>query len=54
MVVLAALIGATSAVGGLRAAMMLDTPVGPTIVCAAVGIFAISVVATGLRRLTRG
>lgn len=54
MVVLAALIGATSAVGGLRAAMMLDTPVGPTIVCVAVGIFAISVVAKGLRRLTRG
>jgi zinc transport system permease protein len=38
----AAVIGALSAVLGLRAAMVLDTPAGPTIVCAAAVIFALT------------
>jgi len=46
---LAAVLGAISAVGGLRVALMLDTPVGPTIVCVAAALFAIGTVVTKLR-----
>lgn len=40
MALIAAVIGAASAVGGLRAAYVFDTPAGPTIVCLAAVIFA--------------
>ena len=42
MAVIAAIIGAISAAVGLRAAFILDTPAGPTIVCVAALIFAAS------------
>ena len=42
MAVLATLIGAISALGGLFMALRLDTPVGPSIVCVAAGIFAVA------------
>ncbi len=42
MAIVAAIIGALSAVLGLRAAFVLDTPAGPTIVCVAALIFAAS------------
>ena len=38
---LAAVIGGVSALGGLRIAMIFDTPVGPTIVCVAAALFAV-------------
>ncbi len=44
MAVIAALIGGVSALGGLRAAYHFDTPTGPTIVCLAAIVFAISTV----------
>ena len=47
-----ALIGAGAGVLGLGAAFRLDTPTGPTIVCAAVAIFA-AVTALGLIRRPR-
>jgi zinc transport system permease protein len=40
MAVFAALIGAGSAVAGLRGAFWLDTPAGPSIVCVAAILFA--------------
>jgi len=40
MALIAALIAASSALGGLRASFAMDTPTGPTIVCAAALIFA--------------
>jgi zinc transport system permease protein len=43
------LIGALSAVGGLRGAWVFDTPAGPSIVCAAAGLFVIIGVWTALR-----
>ena len=46
---LAAVLGAISAVGGLRVALMLDTSVGTTIVCLAAALFAIGTVVTKLR-----
>lgn len=46
---LAAVLGAISAVAGLKVAVMLDTPVGPTIVCVAAALFAIGTVVTKLR-----
>lgn len=42
MAALSMLIGGLSALGGLRLAMELNTPVGPTIVCVAAGVFALS------------
>ena len=39
-IVIAAAIGAFSAVTGLRAAYMFDTPAGPSIVCVAAILFA--------------
>lgn len=41
MAVIAALIGAVSAVVGLRTASFLDTPAGPSIVCTAVVFFVV-------------
>jgi zinc transport system permease protein len=42
MVLIASAIGGLSALGGLGAAWQFDTPAGPTIVCAAALIFALS------------
>jgi zinc transport system permease protein len=39
MAILACIIGAASAVVGLRAAFVLDTPAGPSIVCVAATFF---------------
>ena len=49
MAVLAAMIGAASAVGGLEVSLLLDTPTGPTMVAVAAGIF---LIALPLSRLT--
>lgn len=49
MAVVAAIIGATSALVGLRAAYVLDTPAGPSIVCVAAVIFAVSSLLKGVR-----
>lgn len=50
MVLVAGLIGAVAAVLGLGAAFRLDTPTGPTIVCAAAVMFTLAtLVATGRR-----
>lgn len=49
MAVIAALIGAASAVVGLRAAYVLDTPAGPSIVCVAALVFAATSVIRGLK-----
>ena len=45
----AALLGAASALGGLWAAWVFDTPAGPSIVCVAAGFFAVSTAGGGLR-----
>ncbi len=50
MAVVAALIGACSALGGLWAAFILDAPTGPSIVCAAAVIFSITTVFGALTR----
>ena len=42
MAVLAMGIGALAALGGLQVAVMADTPVGPTIVCAAVAVYVLA------------
>ncbi len=42
MAVIAALIGAVSALGGLQASFSFDTPTGPTIVCIAAVLFALA------------
>jgi len=42
MALIAGVIGAASAIAGLRAALVLDTPAGPTIVCVAAIVFAIT------------
>lgn len=49
MAVVAALIGGTSAIVGLRAAYVLDTPAGPSIVCFAAVIFASTSIFGALR-----
>ena len=52
MAVTTGLIGAAAGLGGLGAAFRLDTPTGPTIVCAAVAIFALATLFTlGRRRV---
>lgn len=50
MATLAALAGSVAVLSGLRGAMILDTPAGPSIVCAAAAIFAVS----SLLALVRG
>ncbi|AUQ60650.1 iron chelate uptake ABC transporter family permease subunit [Phaeobacter inhibens] len=42
MTIIAAVTGAISALGGLQLAFMFDTPTGPTIVCLAACLFALS------------
>lgn len=49
MAAVSALIGGVAALGGLLLSIRLDTPVGPTIVCLAAGIFAGSAVLSGIR-----
>lgn len=49
MAVIAALIGAISALGGLGAAYQFDTPTGPTMVCLAATLFALSTVVSSFR-----
>ena len=49
MAVLASVIGAASAIGGLEASLLLDSPTGPTIVAFAAGIFLVSLIVTQLR-----
>ncbi|WP_298261000.1 metal ABC transporter permease [uncultured Litoreibacter sp.] len=49
MAVIAAAIGGVSSLGGLKLAYDYDTPAGPTIVCVAAGLFALTSV-FGLRR----
>lgn len=43
-------VAAISALGGLGASLQFDTPAGPSIVAVAAGIFAVSAVASALRR----
>ena len=50
MAALAALLGVAATLIGLRGAFVLDTPAGPSIVCAAAIVFAL----TGLLRAVRG
>lgn len=50
MAILAAGIGIAAALVGLRVSYILDTPTGPTIVCVAAVLFALSSVTAGLRR----
>ena len=54
MAVMATLIAATSALGGLRASFHFDTPTGPTIVCVAALIFAATTIGNGLLRRRKG
>jgi zinc transport system permease protein len=49
MAIGAVTIGAAAALGGLWAALMLDTPTGPTIVCVAALLFLISAVVGAIR-----
>ncbi len=48
MALIAALIAAAAALGGLRASFAMDTPTGPTIVCAAAMIFAATTLGSSL------
>jgi zinc transport system permease protein len=50
MALIAAIIGALSALGGLQLAFTFDTPTGPTIVCLAAVLFAASSLGDTLRR----
>jgi len=54
MAVMAALAGAASVAGGLYASLFYDTPSGPSIVAAALGLFIVSLVPGGrfVRRIT--
>jgi zinc transport system permease protein len=51
MAVLAMAAGALAAVSGLAASFRWDTPTGPTIVCAAAAVFAVSALGNGIRRM---
>ncbi|MGO2131814.1 MAG: metal ABC transporter permease [Halomonas sp.] len=50
MALLATVVGAASTTGGLQAAYWLDTPTGPTIVCLAAILFALSSLVSQIRR----
>ncbi|NIZ10753.1 metal ABC transporter permease [Pseudooceanicola sp. HF7] len=50
MAVMAAVIGGVSALGGLQMSLIFDTPTGPSIVCVAAAIFALSSLAGAIRR----
>ena len=49
MAVMAGVVGAGSALGGLQVALIADTPAGPTIICVAAGVFALSALAKTVR-----
>ena len=49
MALIAAAIGGLSALGGLQLAYRFDTPTGPTIVCLAAGLFALTSLADLVR-----
>jgi len=51
MALIAAVIGTLSAIVGLRAAYVFDTPAGPSIVCVATAVFALSNLGAALRRI---
>ena len=51
MAFLSVVIGGLAALGGLRIAILLNTPVGPTIVCVAAAFFAVATIAGKLRPL---
>ena len=51
MAIVAAIIGIFSAVAGLRAAYLFDTPAGPSIVCVAAVMFAVSSTLRGIKLL---
>ncbi|MRX51022.1 hypothetical protein GI374_11295 [Paracoccus sp. S-4012] len=51
MAVATAVIGSAAALGGLAGAWHLDTPAGPTIICAAAVLFAVTSAAAGVKRL---
>lgn len=50
MAAFAAGIGVLAALGGIQLALMLDTPVGPSIVCVAAAMFGISTLVGAVRR----
>ena len=50
MAIAAGIIGTLSAMGGLWAAFLLDTPAGPSIVCTAALFFVVSSLVRGVRR----
>lgn len=50
MAILAAMIGAVSALGGLQFSVIYDTPTGPSIVVVAAAIFVVSAIAGQMRR----
>lgn len=50
MALIAATLGAICAVGGLQLAFMFDTPTGPTIVCLAACIFAVTTLGNEIRQ----
>ncbi len=50
MVVFACVIGAVAGLGGVRLSVIYDTPVGPSIICLAAGLFAISALVGRLRQ----
>ncbi|MDO8312225.1 MAG: metal ABC transporter permease, partial [Sideroxyarcus sp.] len=50
MAILAALIGAASALGGLQLSLRYDTPAGPSIVAIAAAIFVISAITGQMRK----
>lgn len=53
MATIAAMVGAGAVIGGVQLALVLDSPTGPTIVCAAALLFAASLVFAMLRRRPR-
>ncbi len=51
MALLSVAIGILAAIAGLRVALLLDTPVGPSIICIAALMFAIATIGEQLRRI---
>ncbi|WP_411890816.1 metal ABC transporter permease [Yoonia sp. SDW83-1] len=51
MALLSVAIGILAAIAGLRVALLLDTPVGPSIICIAALMFAVATIGEQLRRI---
>jgi len=49
---LSMIIATIAALGGLRMAVWVNTPVGPSIVCVAAGMFALATIGGRLRKLS--